>query len=432
MGTNFKRATSSPFLRYNAIAFVGSIGVAALNYLYYPVIGRLLHPADFGEVQAITSIYLQAVVFMSVFNVVIISLVNKYPDSDTQNRLIAELEKVALVITFAVMVILFVSSAGIASFFKFGSVYPLLLLLLALSLSVPSTFRMAFLQGKRRFGPAAASGAISAAGKLLLGTVLVVAGWRAFGAILGIVVAQLLALVYLILNVRRRGWIRPTDYKRVRLPDLKLIRPELYFAVLVLGTTVCFNLFLSLDILAVKHWFAPTTAGLYGGIETLGRIVFYVNGSVAAVLLATVSNARSSADNRRTFYRSAILSITLGLAVMLVFLIAPRLVVTFLMGRKFLFFVNLLPLLGLFAFLASMINLVNMYYLAQRKWFIAIVSVLGLAATFIILAVSHATPRQIVIGLNSGALLTLVLIGAFGWLWPRVSQVLFDTSKSPK
>jgi O-antigen/teichoic acid export membrane protein len=430
MGINIKQATSSPFLRYNAIAFVGSIAVSILNYLYYPVIGRLLHPADFGEVQAITSIYVQAVVFMSVFNVVIISLVNKYPDRDTQNKLIAELEKVALVITIGVMLALLASSVGLATFFQFGSVYPLLLLLLALGLSVPSTFRMAFLQGKRRFGPAAVGGAISSAGKLLFGTILVVVGWKAFGAILGIVLAQAVALVYLVLNVRKRGWVRPQDFRRVSIPDLRLVRPELYFAALVLVTTLCFNLFLSLDILAVKHWFSPTTAGLYGGIETIGRIVFYATGSVAAVLLATVSNRRSPAENRRTFYRSAALSITLGLGVMAIFIIAPTLVITVLMGRKFLAFESLLPLLGLFAFLASMINLVNMYYLAQRQWFIAIVSALGLASTLFLLATSHTTPRQVVVSLNMGAVLTLVLIGAISFATTRFRRVQVDIGQA--
>ena len=423
MEAAIRRVTSSTFVRYNAIAFIGSVAVAALNYLYYPVIGRLLNPADYGEVQAITSIYIQAIVFMSVFNIVIISVLNKYEDKDTQNRLIAELEKAAIIITSVTILVLLFASSGISVFFRFGSVYPLLLLLIALGLSVPSTFRLAFLQGNRRFGPPAISGAISAGGKLLLGTALVLIGWQAFGAVLGTVLAQALTLGFLVWSARRIGWIRPADFKRVSLPDLKLIRPELYFASLVLITTICFNLFLSLDILAVKHWFAPTIAGLYGGIETLSRIVFYISISVAGVLLPTVSTLRTAKENRETFFRSLLLTTCLGLSVLLVFLLFPVQIVTLLMGRKFLVFVGLLPYLGFYTFLASLINLVNMYFLAQRQWFIALASGLGLAATLLILVARHGTPFAVVTSLIAGAFTTLVLVGAIAWLWPKVKEL---------
>jgi len=48
MKPQLKRLKQNTFVRHNAISFVGSVSVAALSYLYYPVLGRLLHPAQFG------------------------------------------------------------------------------------------------------------------------------------------------------------------------------------------------------------------------------------------------------------------------------------------------------------------------------------------------------------------------------------------------
>jgi O-antigen/teichoic acid export membrane protein len=127
MNARLKRLTANTFVRHNATAFVGAVVVAALNYLYYPVLGRLMHPAEFGEVQAINSIFLQSVVFMSVFSVVIVSLVNKYEDPAVQRRLLAELEKVAGWIALVVMLGLLVLSPFLARFFHFSSTVPRLL-----------------------------------------------------------------------------------------------------------------------------------------------------------------------------------------------------------------------------------------------------------------------------------------------------------------
>ncbi len=53
------------FLRHNAIFWSASLFVSFLNYLYYPVLGRLLDPTSFGETQTIISIFTQVDRFLS-------------------------------------------------------------------------------------------------------------------------------------------------------------------------------------------------------------------------------------------------------------------------------------------------------------------------------------------------------------------------------
>jgi O-antigen/teichoic acid export membrane protein len=214
----------------------------------------------------------------------------------------------------------------------------------------------------------------------------------------------------------------------VSLPDLRLVSPELRFAGLVLFTTLSFNLLLSLDILAVKHYFPPTIAGLYGGIETLSRIVFFINISVAGVLLPSVSQHITPRARRRLLAQSAVLTIGLGAVVLIAFLVAPRLIVTVLMGPKFLPFVHLLPRLGFFTFLASIINLLISYYLAQRRPFIGGAIVLGLLTTVTIVAMHHTVPADVVTSLVTGALATLGWITLLRWLWPLLSSQLSNNS----
>jgi O-antigen/teichoic acid export membrane protein len=40
-------------VRHNLIFFVGTLAIAVFNYLYYPIVGRLVTVSDFGEIQEI-------------------------------------------------------------------------------------------------------------------------------------------------------------------------------------------------------------------------------------------------------------------------------------------------------------------------------------------------------------------------------------------
>ena len=52
-----QKIKDSSFLKHNAIFFFGSIAVGALNYAYYPVVGRLMDPSTFGELQVVVSLF---------------------------------------------------------------------------------------------------------------------------------------------------------------------------------------------------------------------------------------------------------------------------------------------------------------------------------------------------------------------------------------
>ncbi|MBP6931477.1 MAG: hypothetical protein KBB62_02010, partial [Candidatus Pacebacteria bacterium] len=59
-----KKLKSDVFFRQYAIYFTGSMVVAFLNYVFHPLLGRLLSPSDFGDIQALISLIAQsAIVF---------------------------------------------------------------------------------------------------------------------------------------------------------------------------------------------------------------------------------------------------------------------------------------------------------------------------------------------------------------------------------
>ncbi|HSE61656.1 MAG TPA: oligosaccharide flippase family protein, partial [Candidatus Saccharimonadales bacterium] len=156
---------SSDFLRQNAILFVGSLLVSALNYAYYPVLGRLLSVEEFGEVQVLVSLFLQLTLFLVVLGQVTVNIVANYKDVRAKHEIIFELEKLALLLSGAVFVIGALFSWQLRNALHFESAWPFIVLLLTLIASVPLAFRSAYLRGQKKFSQVSVANIIGAVGK---------------------------------------------------------------------------------------------------------------------------------------------------------------------------------------------------------------------------------------------------------------------------
>lgn len=100
---------TSPFLRHNAVFLAGSLGVAALNYLFYPILGRIMSPADFGEVQTLTSLFTQAAIFLTILTYVTIHVTVNTPDEQERNQTLLGLEKVAMIAGYSLLTVALLS-----------------------------------------------------------------------------------------------------------------------------------------------------------------------------------------------------------------------------------------------------------------------------------------------------------------------------------
>ena len=186
----FKSLVNSPFLKQNLIMFIGGALIGLGNYLYYPVLARLLDPAPYGEVQALVALFAQMLIFLTVLGQVTTNIVAN-TDKKENSRAIFELEKFALFITIGLSALLLLFSWQLKAFFQFESVWPFVLLLIALIITVPGTFRQAFLRAKKDFTQISLAQIIGAFAKLALSASLVLIGLNTAGAIGGIVIAQI-------------------------------------------------------------------------------------------------------------------------------------------------------------------------------------------------------------------------------------------------
>ncbi|HSW74996.1 MAG TPA: oligosaccharide flippase family protein [Candidatus Saccharimonadales bacterium] len=410
----------SSFLRQNAVFFLGSVGVGLLNYAYYPVMSHLLPVSSYGEVQAIMSLFLQLLIFLTVLGQVTVNVVANYQDETKKQKIIYELEKLALFLSIALFVVAAVFGWKIKSFFHFNSVWPFLILMLSIVVTVPLAFRSAYLRGHKKFASVAAANLLSSASEIIISAVLVLVGWKTVGAVFGIVVAQFLAFLYAARAAYKIGFTKPENAKLASLPDVKTLRPELMYGLLVLCGSLTITVLSSADIFVVKHYFDAQTAGHYAGVSTVARIIFFLTASIAQVLLPSVKINQTAKHNRTLFLKSLALVLALGGMAALVFAVFQREIITVLMGKKYLTYGHLLGRLSLLMLVLSVLNLVVSYFVALRKYSIIIIVLLGAGLTFGLLAIFHTTLEAVIDSVLSGA---LAMLGMFG-VWLIISKVI--------
>ncbi len=403
----------SDFLKHNAIFFIGSVAVGALNYAYYPVLGRLMDPAMFGEVQVLISLFLQFTIFLNVLSMITVNITVNHADSQKAHRIIFELEKLAVYGAGALLALSILGGEFLREALHFESTMPFIALALALLTSIPLTFRSSFARGKKRFGVASISQLISATAKIAFSSALVIAGLGVTGAILGIVAAQLIAFLYAARYAARLGFSRGPKSHYGRLPDLKSIVPELKYAGVALGGLLSITLLMSIDVIIVKHFFDAHTAGLYAGIATVGRIVFFLAVPVSQVLMPMVKVDQPLRQNRLLLLKSLGLT-TLICGVALATCISnPELVVRLLMGVEYITYSSLLPPLMLAIFLLSIVSLIMMYCLALHDKMITLIGIIGFTASVCFMLTWHDNLHAVVHSMLAGSILTLGLAGTY-------------------
>jgi len=409
----FERARHSRFLRHNSIFFIGAAAVGVLNYLYYPIMGRFLDTVSFGEVQTLISLFLQITIFLSVLGLVTINVVTNYKSVHERNLVVLELEKLGLYFGLVLLVVTICFGRQIAAFLHFSSVWPFILLMLALVVSVPFTFRGAFLRGKQAFMQASISNIMSAAGKLILAVLLVAAGLGTGGAIGGLVLAQLIAFTYTAFWAGKHGLVRPANQRLLSAPNVRLLAPELRYGAIVLVGSFVITLQYSLDVVVVKHFFDPQTAGLYAGIASVARIIFFATSSIALVMMSLVRLDASAAENRAVLGKSLALTLLAGLPITVAMALFPEQITTILMGDGYAAVAKLLPMLAAAICIVSIVNVLVSYHLALRRYVLAPLVLIGGCITYVLLSTHHGSLEAIVHGLFVGSIALLGIVGTW-------------------
>ena len=402
-----------PFIRNSFVYFAGLLIVAVVNYLYYPVMSRVLSIEDFGEVQVIATIVLQMTIILNVFGYITINIFTNTKDKKSARKSVKELEGAALVIVAGLSLVALLFNTYIDAYLKFSSVMVLLALAVMFILNVPFTIKNGWLQANNRFVDMSVAQFISAVFKLILALPLIYIGITINGALFGLVVATLLSLVYVSYRARTNIKLRDhlhENYFKLIFKDERLKR-DLWYGFLIFLALFSINLLYSGDVIIVRRFFSETEAGLYSGIASIGRIIFFSTFAISAVLIPSIKIAGKVKENVKNLKKALFISLILGGIILAVFFVSPQLVIRILIGKNYLSYSPLLSKVGLFVLLASILNVLFVYGIALRKMFISIIGPIAAVSVF---AVSYANNGSVDAIINNFILINLIALVVTG------------------
>jgi O-antigen/teichoic acid export membrane protein len=377
-------------VRQNTILFAGGLIAGTGSFVYHAIAGRVLGPAAYGQVASLIAAYAIGLTFA-----VILSLVLARHTATLIARgeggIGSVLRRAAAVVAIPCLVLLVatvLAARPIAAFEHIESTRPVLILGLAIALGWQVAIPRGILQGLLRFKALAANLALDPIVRVSALWVLLAAGYAVSGAMVAVAGGMLAVLVLGIYSLRDQlGGKEPSVRQRLGAGF------SLTAAAGVIGIQLLFNQ----DVVLAEHYLPSHEGGIYGGLNKIGTIMFYLTLSVSQVLFPRVVDAVARRQHPGWLLLSSagILS-ALGAAALVVFAVVPGLVVSVLYGPGFRDATPYVLAVGVIGLALSLDNMLVQFCMAVHdRWFVPILAI-GCVAETGLLVLFHGTVGQVV------------------------------------
>jgi O-antigen/teichoic acid export membrane protein len=358
-------------------------------------------------VQTLTSLFTQAAIFLTILTYVTINVTVNVPDETERNQTLMSMERLAMAVGYSLLFLALLAIPWLRDFLHFSGSLPFVALIVAMGLSIPLAFRMAYLRGRKQFLRASITDGVSSAGKLIIAPILVLLGGRSLGAITGLALSQVLSLVVGLYWARQAGLHLPGGSWRSF--HLHLVKPQLRHASAVLLGSGGVTILQTLDIISIKHFFTAEQAGIYAGITTIASIIYFVMAPVGGVMVTHISDRKPHQLNQNRLKGTIGLMVLLGGGALLLMTVLPELIITLLVGAKYTSYASLLPRTGFAMLILGLANALMMYHVALKQYRYSLASVVVFVGTLLLLVLNHGTIVDVINDLIAGSFLLLVI-----------------------
>jgi O-antigen/teichoic acid export membrane protein len=307
----------------SVIMLAGSVLVSIANFGYNIGVAHLLGPGDFSQAAAAVTLLMLASCINLAYQLVTAKLVAKTTIPAERAAVYQYLMRRAWMVGFGLSAVFVGASRWIASYLRMPSPTLVILLGLGMLFYIPLGVRRGGMQGTCHFLRLSLNLAAEAFVKLFAAMILVVGGAGVLGAVSAISLSVLAA------------FLLPTNDRELRqLPSqyhpgsfLESMQAIIFFV----GQVIINNV----DILMVKHYFAPSEAGIYAAVALVGRLLYFATWSVTSAMFPISAGSAAEKESRSVLVVP--LLFVAGLSTVFVVFLAsfPGLVIRTLFGSDF-------------------------------------------------------------------------------------------------
>ncbi len=394
----------SRLVRQNLILFVGGLVAGIGGFVYHAIAGRVLGPATYGEVAFLIAVYAVGTAPALILIVVLARYTATLAARGAEGISSLLTRTIRLVAIPCLVAILFTTllARPLANFEHLGSTIPVLILGFSIALIWQVAIPRGILQGLQRFTALSLNLSL----ELVVRTAAVVALLAANYAVSGAMAAVLLGLVFAFVL----GLIALRDHlgrAKTRVHLRVMAGFSLTAAAGIIGVQILYNQ----DVILAEHYLSSHAGGIYGGLNKIGTILYFLTLSVSQVLFPRVVEAvaREEHPGRILLYSAGLLTL-LGAGALFVFGVVPGLVVGVLFGPSFSDAVPYVFAVGVIGLALSLNNLLVQFFMAVHDRLFLPILGLGVIAEGVAIFLFHANVGQVVGDVVSTLLVLLVLL----------------------
>lgn len=386
-----------------------------VNWLYHVAMSRLLGPVGYGGLSALLGLLVVLTIPVNTVQMGLSAFVARIygkGEGGVLRGLLYESLRGALMIGVLSLIVVTLMSYWIAGALKFESVGPVVLSATALISWASLPVLRGMLQGARRFVRLAVSLAAEGIFKFVASVIFVSLGWGLNGAVAGVSLGALAALVLTILAAPAWSPFEEGEHIPQLINVLRSLGP---YAVL----TSCFTLLTQLDVVFVRILFPPYEAGLYAAASTGSKVILYLTAALPMVLLPEMASRHSmKEDGRIILMRCLVYGGSLGGMTVLLYFMAPNMVTRIMFGDGYVGASSILGLLGV-GMLGYELALLGMYYQLgiEKRGFLRPVGIMTLVFP-ILLLVFRGSIHDIAYLMATMGICALIIV-SWGIFFPR-------------
>lgn len=271
----------------SVVMLSGSVLVSLANFGYNIGVAHLLGPGDFSHAAAAVTLLMLASCINLAYQLVTAKLIAKTVIPAERAAVYQFLMRRAWLVGFALSAAIVGASRWIASYLRMPSPTLIVLLGIGMLFYIPLGVRRGGMQGSCKFLRLSLNLTAEAFVKLITAMILVLGGAGIMGAVGAISVSVFAAF----LLPTGDDELRQTAADYTPGSFLESIQAIIFF----IGQVIINNV----DILMVKHYFAPDDAGIYAAVALVGRLLYFATWSVTSAMFPISAGSSAESDSRR-------------------------------------------------------------------------------------------------------------------------------------
>jgi O-antigen/teichoic acid export membrane protein len=391
-------------VRQNLVLFFGGLVAGIGGFVYHAIAGRVLGPEIYSQVAFLIAVFAVGTGPALILVVVLArytAMLAARGDPGVRSLFGRTVRLIAIpCLFFILLTTLF--ARPIAAYAHVGSTIPILILGFSIALIWQVAIPRGILQGLQRFVGLSLNLSLELVVRTTVVFWLLTAGYAVSGAMAAVFAG--LGFVFLFGIFSLRDHFRGVG-QRVRLRVMANF--SVTAAVGIIGVLILYNQ----DVILAKHYLTDHDAGIYGGLNKIGTILYFLTLSVSQVLFPRVVEAVAKEEHPgRILLSSATILTALGGGALVVFAVVPGLVVNVLFGPSFRDAIPLVFPVGVIGLALALDNLLVQFFMAVHdRGFMPILAA-GVVAEAALIVLFHATVGQVVLDVLAALVALLALL----------------------